>query len=51
LADLLVSEQGAGMELECDPATGQAAALRLRLTPEVLIELRKDAARVVAALT
>ena len=51
LADLLVSEQGAGMETESDPATADSACRRLSLDPDALTRLRQDAARVVAAIT
>jgi len=51
LADHLVSEQGAGMETECDPAALTAAAARLNLDADALTVLRQEAARVVSALT
>ncbi|MDQ2643359.1 MAG: HDOD domain-containing protein [Myxococcota bacterium] len=51
LADLLVSEQGAEMESECDPAALSAAAARLHLDADSLTQLRQDAARVASTLT
>lgn len=51
LADLLVSEQGAGIETECDPATADSACKRLNLGADALTQLRQEAGRVVAAIT
>jgi HD-like signal output (HDOD) protein len=51
LADLLVSEQGAGMETECDPATADSACKRLGLDAGALTQLRQEASRVVAGIT
>lgn len=50
LADLLVSEQGAGIDRECDPSTGESAAKRLNLGSDVIAEFRVEAARIVTAL-
>jgi HD-like signal output (HDOD) protein len=49
LADLLVSEQGAGIESECDPANVESASARLGLDADKLTRLRQDAARVIAS--
>jgi hypothetical protein len=51
LADLLVSEQGAGLDGECDPRTAESACARLGLASDALTGLRQDAARVVALIT
>ena len=51
LADQLVSEQGAGIETEGDPAALSVAAARLNLDADSLTHLRQDAARVVSSLT
>jgi HD-like signal output (HDOD) protein len=51
LADLLVSEQGAGIESECEPAALTSATARLKIDADALTQLRQDAARVVSSLT